>query len=142
MGIVLLSPAGHYWDVIGLLVVIILPTKRSNSFPRLRHYWTSGLLVLSVFSILYLIDLLGRDIIGLLVFLVFWLSSSRPRDQILFPDQGSYWISGIELPSLAGTLLICSIGMLLNFWYFWFSNLIPRDHTSFLGRDIIGLLAF
>ncbi|KAG6518476.1 hypothetical protein ZIOFF_021951 [Zingiber officinale] len=79
-----------YWDIIGLLIFLL-----SSSRPRDQ------------------IPFLGRDIIGLLIFLAFWLSFSRLRDQTPF--------LGRDI-----------IRLLL-------SSSRPRDRIPFLGRDIIGL---
>ncbi|KAG6523958.1 hypothetical protein ZIOFF_013846 [Zingiber officinale] len=131
----------------------------SNSFPRLGHYcppiivielssgwdiidmlyWDTIGLLLSSPRPRDRIPFLGRDIIGLLVFLIiilllaFWLSFSRLKDQtpflgwdiirLLYSWLSRYYppVIVIELLFSAGTVLICPVGTLLDFWFFFMS---------------------
>ncbi|KAG6527800.1 hypothetical protein ZIOFF_009929 [Zingiber officinale] len=111
---------GHYWTsgILGFFV-IIFPTKGSNSFPRLGHYCPPIIVIELLFG-RDIIDMLYWDIIGLL------LSSSRPRDRISFLGR-----------DIIGLLIFLIIILLLAFWLS-FSRL--KDQTPFLGWDIIRLL--
>ncbi|KAG6521361.1 hypothetical protein ZIOFF_018477 [Zingiber officinale] len=81
------------------------------------------------------IPFLGRDIIGLLIFLAFWLSFSRLRDQTPFlgRDIIRLLLSSSRprdrIPFLGwdiiGLQLLYPTGTLLDFWYSWFSRYYP-----------------